>query len=321
MTIDSVRELFPQLYKNGYVPLPNLNKICTLKRWPSIVVDEARVRKWARSTRYPAIGIRAEPPLLVWDLDLPQADICAAVRAVLPAAVLAGLERVGKEPKTAFFMRMSGEPFYEMRTRRYTLDDKSFQVETFAGGGRGKQIGAFGPHSHDDAGQVLKTYIWVGGRSPANVPLSDLPVMSREEVSAALDAADAVLAAWPGLAADLKSKTGERGGHKPMYILDNTMVFVDADGFEYNLDGLATEAKARRKLGLDTLMITGSFLKEPDSKGSPRCRVRWSDTKGVSVTDYKRQATYRSALGMPDELEISGLLDGIINMKGESDGQ
>jgi hypothetical protein len=294
MDIDNVRELFPQLYKNGYVPLPNRDKECHLKRWPKIVVDEAQCRKWARSTRWSAIGIRAVPPLLVWDLDLPQVDVCNAIRAILPRVVLAGLERIGNPPKTAFFMRMSGEPFYEMRTRRYTLDDKSFQVEAFAGGGAGKQIGAFGPHSYDDAGNVLKTYTWVGGLSPANVRLCDLPIMSREEVAAVLDQADEVLAAWPGMAVDLKSKKGERGGHKPMYILDDSMVFVDAGGFEYNLEALAAEAKARRKLGLDPLMITGSFLKEPDSKGSPRCRVRWSDTLGVSVTDYKHQATYRS---------------------------
>jgi hypothetical protein len=287
-----VRHLFPQLVSNGYVPLPNRDKACLLPKWPVIEVTEAQAKLWARQLRWPAIGLRIEPPLLVIDADVPDPDIANAVRAVMPSVVLdRALERQGSPPKTAFFLRMSEEDelFREAHTRRYTFagaPKPAFAVQAFAGGGGGAQFGAFGPHSHDEHGAVLKTYSWVGGRSPATVPIWDLPVLTRAEVFGLLDAADKVLAGWPGLVVDTTTKAGEHF-YAQDYDLTDDMTFVDADGVEYTLEELEQAAKALKELKQPEMRVTGSFTGDLTSSGSARCKVHWNKRSGLSIVDFK----------------------------------
>lgn len=316
MATDSVRKLFPQLLRNGYTPLPNRDKVCMLPGWPVVNVDEDKCRRWARQLRWPAIGLRTDQPLLVFDLDLPGADIAAAVRAVLPAEVTAGLERIGNEPKTAFFLRMSraDEPFREMHTRRFYFPDApkvTFAVQAF-GGGMGAQIGAFGPHSHDDEGNVIKTYRWVG-RSPADVPIDQLPEMTRAEVNGALSAAEAVLAGWPGLVADDQA-AGSGEGFQPVHDLDEHTVFRDVEGNVYDIEELIEEAKARKRTGQAELRLTGSFLNDPRSTGSPRAKVWWSERNGLAIVDFKTGLTHRPVLNLHTP-EMQALLDDIFSKR------
>jgi hypothetical protein len=294
MGSDSVRQLFPQLLQNGYTPLPNRDKTCMLPKWSTINVDITIAKRWTRQTRWPAIGLRVEPPLLVLDYDLPSVEIAAAFRHIVPAAALAGLERVGNPPKTAFFLRLSedDEPFRKLTTRRYLLDKKTFQVEAFGGGGGAAQFGAFGPHSHDEQGNVLKTYSWVGDRSPANVALHELPELSRRQVAQAIDRAEEMLAAWPGLTVDPLSTSGAEQ-EPDEYDLTAQMVFTDVEGSDYSLEELIAEAKARYELQQPQLRITGSFTGDPTSTGSPRCKVAWGPHKGLSVHDFKTCITHR----------------------------
>ncbi len=301
MSTSSVKSLFPQLLSNGYVPIPNRDKACLLPKWSTILVDERQARLWTRQTRWPAIGLRIEPPLLVLDYDLPRADVAKAVRKITPAKVLAGLERVGSPPKTAFFLRLAEgeEVFREAHTRRYRCDGVAFAVQAFAGGGGAAQFGAFGPHSHDDRGAVLKTYSWVGDRSPATVPLVELPELTRAEVFTHLDAVDALLAARSDMVVDTMTTMGE-AYQSQSYILTHDMTFVDAEGFEYTLEELIDEARARKELRQANLRITGSFTGDTASSGSPRCKVYWSKRYGLSIVDFKTGTTYRPAEGEND---------------------
>jgi len=304
VTSDSVRKLFPQLLRNGYVPIPNRNKHCYLPKWPSIGVDEEQCRKWTRQTRWPAIGLRVEPPLLVFDYDIPDAGILKAIEDITPSVIFDGLERIGSAPKTAIFLRMSerDEPFREMHTRRYHfigVPKPSFAVQAFAGGGGGAQMGSFGPHSHDEHGNVIKTYSWVGGRSPATVPLCDLPELTRSEVAAHLDEIDRLLAGWPGLVVDEKTTAGE-SGQMQVYDLNDEMVFVDSDGSEYSLEEMIAHAKALKELGQPHMRITGSFTGDEASSGSPRCKVHWNKLDGVSVVDFKTGITHHPVGGAED---------------------
>jgi hypothetical protein len=315
MASDTVRQLFPQLFKNGYVPLPNRDKACMLPGWPTVNVDEAQVHRWARQTRWPAIGLRVEPPLLVIDLDLPDVDILKAVEDITPSIVFDGLERVGSPPKTAFFLRMSEEDklFRELHTRRYHFEGKpkpTFAVQAFGGGGGGAQMGAFGPHSHDDAGNVLKTYRWVGDRSPATVPLSELPIMRRAEVAAFLDEVDVLLTAWPGMVADESTSSGE--AHQDhLYDLTDDKVYVDAEAVEYTLEELIAEAKARHELKQPKLRLTGSFTDDATSSGSPRCKVHYSVRKEtVTVVDFKTGITHHALRNVEDP-EVQRLFNDI----------
>lgn len=322
MTSDSVKQLFPQLFRNGYTPIPNRDKACYLPKWPTIEVDEAQCRAWSRQLRWPAIGLRLEPPLLVLDFDLPNPAIAAAIRAITPAAVLDGaLERRGNAPKTAFFLRLhdDDELFYRLGTRRYYVAGKpkpAFAVEAFGAGGGGKQFGAFGPHSHDDHGAVLKTYSWVGGRSPATVHIDALPVLRRAEVAALVDAADALLAGWPGLVLDELSPAGG-DGHGQYFDLTDDMVFVDSDGSEYTLEELTAAAKATKELGQPPVKITGSFTNDPASSGSARCKVHWrrgGEFGSVSIVDFKTGKTHHP-VGNADDPIVQQLVGNIFPFK------
>ena len=309
MSDDNVRRLFPQLLSNGYVPLPNKDKECRLLKWSSIYVDERQARLWTRQTRWHAIGLRIEPPLLVIDHDLPDLEIAAAVRAITPPAILAGLERVGKPPKTAFFLRLrdDDEPFYKLYTRRYLRGKTAFQVEAFAGGRGGKQFGGFGPHSHDDAGNVLHTYAWVGGRSPANVPIRDLPEISRREVATHLDRVEAeILIKWPGLEADPAACLDAEAPHLELYDLNSDNIYVDADGIEYTHEELRQAAQAHAKMKED-FRITGSFTKDQHSSGSARCKVYWSKAQGLVIVDFKTHITHRELRGDITDRDLNAL--------------
>ena len=317
MSSDSVRKLFPQLLANGYVPIPNRDKACMLPKWPIIDVNEAQCRQWTRQSRWPAIGLRVEPPLLVIDFDIPDAGILKALEDITPSVVFDGLERIGNAPKTAFYLRMvGGEVFHKLSTHRYMFQGQTkptFAVEAFAGGGGGKQMGSFGPHSHDDAGNVLKIYQWVGGRAPANRPRDQFAAIAREELSAFLDEVDRVLASWPGLVKDEMSARGEHF-HDHVYDLTDEMVFRDGDGSEYSLDDLTATAKALHELKQPQLRITGSFTGDLSSSGSPRCKVHWSKQHGVSVVDFKTGITHHP-LGKGGDPEIQKLFNEIF--KGE----
>jgi hypothetical protein len=316
MSTYSVRHLFPQLLSNGYVPIPNWDKACYLPKWSTILVDERQARLWTRQTRWPAIGLRVEAPLLVFDLDLPRDDIAKAVRDIMPVAARAGLERHGNPPKTAFFLRLRAgdEPFHILRTFRYAFADepkRTFAVEIFGGGGGGAQVGSFGPHSHDEHGAVLKTYSWVNDHSPANVPLAALPEVGRAEAASFLDRVNVLLMGWPGLVRDVQSRAGEVA-YEQVYELTDDMVFVDSEGFSYTLDELIAEAKARAELGQGELKVTGSFLGEdPTSRGSARCKVRWGKHTGLSITDFRDCKTWRYQ-NIPADPEINKMLGGVL---------
>jgi hypothetical protein len=299
VNIDTVRHLFPQLLANGFVPIPNRDKHCYLPGWPSILVDERQCRLWARQQRWPAIGLRVEVPLIVFDFDVALAVLAQRVLSAAGAAcatVLSGLERQGSPPKTAFFLRLKAgeEPFHEANTRRFLVAPgvkEAYRVQVFAGGGGAKQFGCFGPHSHDERGNVLKTYTWVNGRSPANVPLAALPEVTRAEAFAVLDAADAALAAWPGLHVDTFASRGEHA-QAQVYDLDESTVFTDVEGVEYSLDELEAEARARKELGQPQIRITGSFTGDASSSGSPRAKVAIG-RHGLSIVDFKTGRTHR----------------------------
>ncbi len=297
MSSNSVRHLFPQLLRNGYIPIPNQDKVCKYPKWNTILVDEDQCQRWARQLKWPAIGLRVEPPLLVLDIDISDPDIAAAARGIMPRQVLEGaLERHGSPPKTAFFLRLSDfdEPFHEAHTRRFHFEGApkpAFAMQAFAGGGGAHQFGAFGPHSHDAHGAVLKTYSWVGGRSPANVHIDELDELKRAEVFAILDAVDALLAGWPGLVVDALTKRGS--GQTDVYDLSTDQMFIDVEGVEYSWGELIEEAKARIELGQPPLRITGSFTGDTSSTGSPRCKVYWSENRGLTIVDFKTGITHR----------------------------
>ena len=168
----SLEGAFVRLLANGWQPIPNADKSCLRKGWSKVKIDERQARLWDRSTRWPAIGLRVKPPMLVVDCDVPDETLMQQVREMLgrvvPVVLDEGLERIGRPPKAAFFLRYDTGadelvPFRRRATLRFTCDpaDKDFQIEMFAGGGGAAQLGAFGPHSHHPDGSVALEYRWM----------------------------------------------------------------------------------------------------------------------------------------------------------------
>jgi hypothetical protein len=270
-----------------------------LPNWPKVEVDEAQCRRWMRQSRYRAIGLRVEPPLLVLDIDVPDPCAAVAVRNLVPRAAREGLIRIGSPPKVAYFLRMGGgEPFREVHSKTFTIGDTKALIQAFSGGGGGAQFGAFGPHSHDKVtGEVLKWYRWLDDRSPATVRLDALPELPRSQVMDFVDAAEALLMAWPG-AAPVRGTTSGVVHQDQQYDLRDDQVFVDAEGFEYSLDELIAEAKARRELKQPNLRLRA--WDDPSSSGSPRCKVHWSRERGLAIVDFATNKTHHPEIKIED---------------------
>lgn len=106
------------------------------------------------------------------------------LRQVLPT-------RVGAPPKFLMMCR-TAEPFSKLYTDKYMQPDGGeSRVEVLC---NGQQFIAFGVHP-----KTGKPYEWFGG-DPLNVPVADLPEVSRDQVVDFLRAADAIMASQPGWA-------------------------------------------------------------------------------------------------------------------------
>lgn len=285
----SARSLFKQVFANGFLPLPNFDKRCMLKNWPTIPIDARQAERWSRSSRWKAMGIRVEPPLLVVDVDVYEAALAAEIAALLPAG---GLERIGRAPKAAYFFRLDGEPFHRISTRKFTPDPEAAKprwsaVEVFGGGGGGKQFGAFGPHEIDAAGNVVRYYSWPGA-SPADTRLDALPVILLADVYALVDRCEALFASC-GWVVDPMTKAGAHVVDQLFDLMPDTL--FEGDQESYDLDGLEAAAQAAM-VGGEQLRVTGSFTGDPYSARSLRCRVGISHTGRVYVHDFKTGITH-----------------------------
>jgi hypothetical protein len=310
----SVRNLFMQVWANGYTPLANLDKRCLLKGWPTLRVDQRQVELWSRSRRWPAIGLRLEPPLVVVDIDVLDAALAMAIARLLPRNAL---RRVGQPPKMALFLRYDGEPFYRIATRRWAPDAAIPRpawsaVEVFAAGGGGKQFGCFGPHKTDDkSGAVLSRYDWPGGRSPANTPLSGLPVIRLDTVLSVVSTAEHWFAEQ-GFSVDRITRGGMHRVDQ-VFDLDAGMVFR-GDAVEYGLPALETAARAAMVKGRQ-IRVTGSFTGDPHSGGSLRCRVGISHLDRVYIHDFKSGLTHH-----PKDAAAAGAGSGGADAAGDLSG-
>ena len=100
----------------------------------------------------------------------------------------------GGEHKIALFCRLNGEPFRRLATHRYSKPgvDGDHMIEVLGGkltasGNYSRQFGIYGPHSFDDAGNVICTYDWDESRPALHtVRLVDLPMISVSQINAIL---------------------------------------------------------------------------------------------------------------------------------------
>lgn len=265
------------LLANGYVPLANRDKLCALRGWPGLVVDEAKIEEWAGQLRYMATGVRVDGPLLVLDFDIDHGDLLDAVWDRLDPALAARLEaapmRAGRGEKFALFCRLvEGEARVGRQVSQGYAPPESpdtlMRVEAFDSGSP-RQFGAFGPHSHAPDGSVEVSYRWAGGVSLLDVPLADLPALTRDEVSAVLDAASGAMldAGWTY---EVRTHAGVVD-HGAVHDLTEDMVFVTESHGALGLDDLEDLCRA---IDPAAVRLSASWLEGERAVNTSRCIAR-----------------------------------------------
>lgn len=281
-----------RLLANGYTPLPTLEKRCFMKGWPTVAVDEAAIVDWARRhSRWQDTGIRVQDGLGVFDLDINHEVMNVVVDTLEKEepAVSETLLRHGTGFKEAWFFRVD-EPFTRIFTRRWLApgtveDDGAHGVEVF-GGASSRFFGSFGANKREPDGSVAVAYSWEGA-SPLDVPLADLPVITKAHVFKMIDLVERVLE-QEGWTPVQRSKKGESEAER-VYDLTDGMVFQCNDGVDRTLTEMQAVA------GEEGLKCSASWLEGPSAKRRDRCLVARTHSGAVSVWESASGETHLPA--------------------------
>lgn len=157
---------------NGYaiVPLAARSKQPKVPNWTELKMTKADVLRYS-AMEYNGVGILAKLTPAI-DIDILDEKIAqhmiAFVRGQFEA--VAPLQRTGKAPKTLFVFRCA-EPFKKKKSKAYRdLEGNKHQVEILADG---EQFVAFNIHP-----DTQQNYTWHDNRSPFNVPMRNLPILT-----------------------------------------------------------------------------------------------------------------------------------------------
>jgi hypothetical protein len=200
------------MLRNGFQPLLNKCKRPIEVGWPRKDVDEAEILTWDRSA-LASTGLRLDGDLAVIDVDVSEVALVDPLANVLdarfPELFARGLVRHAGGPKEAWiacvdiaFMRLASRRWY----RGNDPDDPEapkHQIECFGSLGT-RQFAIDGPHSRNQAGEVISVYQFAGGASPATTLRAELPVLPRAAYELACNQFDKIAAA-AGLTAISKS--------------------------------------------------------------------------------------------------------------------
>jgi predicted P-loop ATPase len=273
-----------QVLANGYAPLPNIDKRCILKGWPTLIVDEAEVRRWSRMGAYEATGVRLEGGLAVIDLDVDVEnfeDLVSHLIGTFPELERA-LFRTGAGHKEAWYVR-TDEPFSRIASPLFMGNDheNGLRVEIF-GGGVPRQFGSFGWHTKGEL-----EYTWINDQSPATVPLADLPLLTKNDMFGIVDAVTDWLRAQ-----DYEHLTDEGSGETdPEIVFDLIPEMI----FETMHDGQLGLAQLR---DLGTGNCSASFISDA-ARNPRRCLIGTTDAGGLTVWDSMTGTTHMEASAAP----------------------
>jgi hypothetical protein len=248
------------MLKNGYWPLLNDCKRPIEKDWQKKRPDRAEVLSWDRST-FLSTGMKIDGDLAVIDADIREPALVGAFAKALgsryPELFARGLVRHAGEAKEAWFARTEA-PFQRVCSRTWRRGDLkdpiTHRVECF-GSRKTRQFGIDGPHARGETGEIIDSYQFAGGASPANTPREFLPVLPKAAFVAACNLFDEIAAA-AGLTV-VKAEYGS-GAAGVVYDLTNNMVF-ESESDTYRLGELEDALCAAQHEGRE-LRVTSSFL-------------------------------------------------------------
>lgn len=260
-----------RLLEGGYTPLANLNKVCVLKGWPGLKVDEGVIDGWSDQLRYMATGVRVDRDMVVLDFDIDHEEMLDAIWEALPARLARLLDsaplRFGGGVKFALFLRRAtgdGALFGRMVSQGYEPPEGGglMRVEVFDAGAP-RQFGVYGPRSEDTV------YSWAGGWGLADVPLAGLPTISVEDVRVVLDAASVAMR-QAGWTYEVKTHEGSVDG-RPRWDIPVDAVFqTEGHGEVVGVEAL----EALCDVGGSGVRLSASWLEGSGAVNTSRCIAR-----------------------------------------------
>lgn len=299
-------EVRHRLLANGYSPVPNYDKRCFMAGRNDVVIDTAMIDLWSTQLKNLSTGVRVEGQLVAIDIDI---DDVAAIDAFIDALPQELWDRIKGAPvrrssaktKEAWFVRLADAetPFARLTSAAYHRPDDpagedgtTHRIE-IVGGESGQQMGVFGAHTRDDSDVtiVIKDYAW-DGNSLLDVPLSDLPEVTRADLVTLCDTATRVLGTlgWVG------KRYLKEGFTKPKILFDLTPDLI----FETQRDGhlSLTELIEAARCEDHGLRLSASF----HSRGShnvTRCIASVGSDGALRITDFATAHTHRLASDAP----------------------
>lgn len=294
-----------RMLSNGYSPVPNYDKRCFMVGRNDTVIDATMVDLWSTQMKNLSTGVRVEGSLVAIDIDIDDVDAIDAFTRALPDDLwerikLAPVRCSSARTKEAWFVRLAdGEtPFSRLTSASfYHPDDPAgedgttHRVEIF-GGDSGQQMGVFGAHTRDDSDVTVvhKEYLW-GDVSLVDVPLCDLPALTRAELALVADTATQVLIdiGWPR---KLHSKAGFTSPQVIYDITDDTVF----EALEVGVLPLAELMDAA--IGVSGVRVSASFH-SPGSHNTSRCIASVGNDGILRVIDFETANTHRHADDQP----------------------
>lgn len=195
-----------KLLENGYVPLANECKKCTLKNWPHLEVDHDMIDDWSAREAFRTTGVRMEGDLVALDFDINDDDMLDAIWAEVEAqdaALYKKLEtlplRAGGGAKVCLFARLEtgkldklwSKGFYKPGERDKNGDLQRLEVFT-GSGSESRQVAVYGAHTIVDD-EIKVRYRWADGRGLFDIPRAELPALLRKDVFALVDIVSKVM--------------------------------------------------------------------------------------------------------------------------------
>jgi hypothetical protein len=289
------------MLRNGFQPLLNDCKRPIEKGWPKRRVDEAEILSWDRSALL-STGMRIDDDLAVIDADVADASLVAALADALnksfPALFARGLVRHAGGPKEAWIARVD-EPFRRLASRRWYRgsdpDDPAapkHQVECFGSLGT-RQFAVDGPHARNRQGEIIDTYQFAGGASPATTLRASLPVLPKAAYAAACDLFDTIAVA-AGLTAIKETRNGRSGATPRVFELDADTEVETQDHGAMTVAELECLMRARRARGdapVSTVRCSGSFHDSTRVRTDSHL-INWSRRYGLSIWDAMTETTW-----------------------------
>jgi hypothetical protein len=281
---------------NGYWPLLNECKRPIERGWPKLRPDEAEILSWDRSA-LTSTGLKLDGDLAVIDVDVGEAalveTLAGALEKKFPELFARGLVRHAGGAKEAWIARVD-EPFRRLASRRWYRgsdpDDPAVPrhlVECFGSLGT-RQFAIDGPHTRRQ-GEVISTYRFAGGASPATVLRASLPVLPKTAYAQACDLFDEIAAA-AGLTAIKAAHDG--GEPAPMiFELDASMVVETRDHGAMTVAELERFLRRAQRNGPGvTLRCSGTFH-DPTRVRTDSHLINWGRW-GLGIYDTMTETTW-----------------------------